>query len=179
MLSFGLSYLACYLAAIIYPTYASFKAVGTAHTGDDTHWLTYWVIYNVLTTAETFLGGFFAWVPFYYEAKFVFIIWLIAPQTKGAQLVYEKYLKPFLVKHASKIDPVFASAESVLNSQQLGNLAKLAETHGPAVANRAIQMAAEQAAKLAEQEKRGGPAPAYAAAPTAPHASSPHSFFSK
>jgi hypothetical protein len=40
-------------------------------------------------------------------------LWLIAPQTHGAQLIFDDYLKPFLEKHASKIDPAFKYTDKV------------------------------------------------------------------
>ena len=37
----------------------------------------------------------------------------MAPQTKGAQLLYETFINPFLSKHAAKFDPVFATTKLV------------------------------------------------------------------
>lgn len=67
----------------------------------------------------------------------MFIVWLIAPQTKvrgwdaselladavqahrdgwllvaqGAQLLFESFVRPFLVQYASKIDPIFKTTQ--------------------------------------------------------------------
>lgn len=82
-----------YFVALVYPTWESFKAIGTAAKADDTQvwdlrdlltpqmklrqyctrlgqdidnfsdcaqWLTYWVVYNLLTTLEYLLMGFFS-----------------------------------------------------------------------------------------------------------------------
>lgn len=51
--------------------------------------------------------------PLYYEFKLVGLLWLMAPQTKGAQLLYEAFINPFLSKHAAKFDPVFATTKLV------------------------------------------------------------------
>ena len=52
-------------------------------------------------------------VPLYYEIKLVGLLWLMTPQTKGAQLLYETVITPFLTQHAAKFDPVFATTKLV------------------------------------------------------------------
>lgn len=51
--------------------------------------------------------------PLYYELKLVGLLWLMTPQTKGAQLIYERFINPFLTQHAAKFDPVFATTKLV------------------------------------------------------------------
>ncbi|KAK9825598.1 hypothetical protein WJX74_008966 [Apatococcus lobatus] len=155
MLSFGFTPLLCYFVALVYPTWESFKAIGTAAKADDTQWLTYWVVYNLLTTLEYLLMGLFSYVPLYYEAKVLFIIWLIAPQTKGAQLLFETIVRPFLVQYASKIDPIFKTTQQGINSDMTNQIIRLAQTYGGDVANDALRMATDLAAKQAQQGKPG------------------------
>lgn len=45
-------------------------------------WLTYWVVYSTISTVEILFASIFGWIPLYYEAKLVFVIWLQAPKTK-------------------------------------------------------------------------------------------------
>lgn len=59
---------------------------------------------------------------------------------QGAQLIYEKFIKPFMVKYASKIDPIFARTEAVINGDQVNAMLKLAEKYGPEVADKAIKL---------------------------------------
>ena len=75
-------------------------------------WLTYWVIYGFVETAESILTQFL-WIPFYYEMKSVLLLWLVLPQTKGAAFVFQHFICPFMQKYASQIDPVFAKADQV------------------------------------------------------------------
>ncbi|PNH01448.1 Receptor expression-enhancing protein 5 [Tetrabaena socialis] len=82
MLSLGLSYYACLLIELIYPTFASLKAIQSSDRLDDTQWLTYWVVYAVLSTAQSLASVFLAWVPLYWEMKCCLILWMIAPQTQ-------------------------------------------------------------------------------------------------
>jgi receptor expression-enhancing protein 5/6 len=144
MLSWGLSAVACYFVGTLYPFYASFKALCTNHTEDDVQWLTYWTVYSALTTAEVAIKTLFFYIPLYYEMKLALLIWLMAPQTQGAKMLYEKFIRPFLIEHASKIDPVFKQAESAIASAPIGQAAELASKYGPAAAHQAIAMAARQ-----------------------------------
>lgn len=37
--------------------------------------------------------------PFYYELKMAFVLWLLSPYTKGASLLYRKFVHPSLSRH--------------------------------------------------------------------------------
>ena len=37
-------------------------------------------------------------LPFYYEMKILFVLWLLSPATKGASILYRKFLHPQLAK---------------------------------------------------------------------------------
>jgi receptor expression-enhancing protein 5/6 len=149
MLSFGISWALSYFVATAYPTYQSYKALGTASSADDTQWLTYWVTYSVLTTVEAIATSFIVWFPLYYEIRLLFVLWLVLPQSKGAQVIFENYIKPMMKHYGASIDPTFAQAEKVMNSQQVHQIVKLSETYGPAIAQQALQRAAEEAQRLA------------------------------
>lgn len=155
MLSFGISWLLSYFCATVWPTYQSFKALGTASSIDDTQWLTYWVTYSVLTTVEAMATSFVIWFPFYYEIRLLFVLWLVLPQTKGAQVIFENYIKPLMQHYGASIEPAFAHAEKVMNSQQVNQIVKLSETYGPAIAQQALQRAAEEAQRLAGASGKG------------------------
>lgn len=148
MLSLSITYYLCIFAELLYPTYASFKAIKSLVVEDDTQWLTYWVVYSFVHTIEATCVFITQWVPLYYEAKLLVILWMIAPQTQGAKLIFIKYIKPLLEKYASRIDPVFARTEEMLNSRVTAQAAKLVEMYGPTVAEQAFKIAKEQAANL-------------------------------
>jgi hypothetical protein len=42
--------------------------------------------------------------PFYYEIKMAFVLWLLSPYTKGASLLYRKFVHPSLSRH-EKVTP--------------------------------------------------------------------------
>jgi len=47
---------------------------------------------------------FISWLPLYYEIKVLFTIYIMVPQTKGAEYLYGSFLQPFLDAHEEEID---------------------------------------------------------------------------
>ena len=108
-------------------------------------WLTYWVVYSLFSLVESslFLVG---WVPLYFELKTVLLLWLVAPQTQGAALVYERVVAPFLKSHAARLDPVFAGAERAIGGDAARTLKALSAKYGPKAAAAALEKAAAEVA---------------------------------
>lgn len=94
------------LLGFAYPLYASFKALRTEETDDDTQWLTYWVVYGFFTVIESFADIFLVrWIPMYHLMKLFFLLWCMLPSTCGATIIYEKILVPHVFeKYESQID---------------------------------------------------------------------------
>ena len=42
-------------------------------------------------------------LPFYYELKILFVLWLLSPATKGASYLYRKFIHPQLAKREKVI----------------------------------------------------------------------------
>uniref|UniRef100_A0A8D1P2T8 Receptor expression-enhancing protein n=1 Tax=Sus scrofa TaxID=9823 RepID=A0A8D1P2T8_PIG len=49
--------------------------------------------------------------PFYYEIKMAFVLWLLSPYTKGASLLYRKFVHPSLSRHEKEIDTYIVQAK--------------------------------------------------------------------
>eukprot|EP00457_Paulinella_chromatophora_P010816 gb/GEZN01010932.1/.p1 GENE.gb/GEZN01010932.1/~~gb/GEZN01010932.1/.p1 ORF type:complete len:225 (-),score=36.99 gb/GEZN01010932.1/:399-1073(-) len=96
----------CNLVGFVYPVYCSFKALKSDSKEDDTQWLTYWIVYGFFNTFESITDLLLAWIPFYYLLKIVFLVWLMAPQTMGATMVYKNLIEPQLAKYESKVDGI-------------------------------------------------------------------------
>ncbi|PRQ52019.1 hypothetical protein RchiOBHm_Chr2g0150951 [Rosa chinensis] len=83
---------------LLYPLYATVRAIESASTLDDQQWLTYWVLYSLITLFELFCWKVLAWIPIWPYMKLLFCIWLVLPIFNGAAYVYEnivrKYVKP-------------------------------------------------------------------------------------
>jgi len=94
----------CNLVGFAYPVYAGFKAIKSPNKDDDAAWLTYFVVYGFFGLIESFTDFFLYWIPFYYLAKMIFLLWLYLPQTKGAEFVFKKAIDPILSKYEKQID---------------------------------------------------------------------------
>jgi len=107
------------LIAFIYPAYASFKAIESVDKNDDTQWLTYWTVFGFLHLIECFSDQILGWISFYYFLKSIFTLWLSLPQFRGAEVIYDKFIRVFLMKNQSKIDNSINKA--VRNAEHLYN----------------------------------------------------------
>jgi hypothetical protein len=61
-------------------------------------------VYAAFNIVETFTDFLLGWFPFYYSFKFGFLIWCFLPNTRGAQVVYDYGVRPYLLKNEARID---------------------------------------------------------------------------
>ncbi|KAI8144594.1 TB2/DP1, HVA22 family-domain-containing protein [Fennellomyces sp. T-0311] len=87
-----------------YPAYASFKAIETPTPEDDKQWLTYWTVIGFVQIVEYFSDLLLFWIPFYFLIKTVFVLWLTLPQFRGAEVLYGRFIRPFLLEAQTDID---------------------------------------------------------------------------
>ncbi|KAG4921134.1 hypothetical protein AAZX31_18G114500 [Glycine max] len=87
--------LALPLVTLVYPLYASIKAIETKSTTDDQQWLTYWILYSILTIFELTFVKVLELLPIWLFAKLIFSCWLVLPHFNGAAVVYRNYIRPF------------------------------------------------------------------------------------
>eukprot|EP01017_Pseudomicrothorax_dubius_P001439 TRINITY_DN0_c483_g1_i1.p1 TRINITY_DN0_c483_g1~~TRINITY_DN0_c483_g1_i1.p1 ORF type:complete len:189 (+),score=70.78 TRINITY_DN0_c483_g1_i1:17-583(+) len=91
----------------LYPAYMSFKALESKSSTDKDfrEWLTYWVVYSFLVAVDPILSIAFFWLnPFYYLIKVAFYVALFHPKTRGASIIYERYLRDLLKRYENQID---------------------------------------------------------------------------
>ena len=104
----------CNLVGFVYPLYASFKALKSEGKGDDTQWLTYWVVFGAFVVFEDFADAIFErniWSTVYFLSKLFFLLWCQSPQYKGANWVFNHVIYPILKKYEKDIDSLGAVAE--------------------------------------------------------------------
>ncbi|XP_072026544.1 uncharacterized protein [Amphiura filiformis] len=110
MVSYIISRLVVLMFGTLYPAYSSYKAVKTRNVKEYVKWMMYWIVFALFTCVETIADIFASILPFYYEAKILFIFWLISPWTKGATYLYRKFVHPTLTKREQEIDDYLAQA---------------------------------------------------------------------
>ncbi|XP_058890149.1 receptor expression-enhancing protein 1-like isoform X1 [Acipenser ruthenus] len=111
MVSWIISRLVVLIFGTLYPAYSSYKAVKSKDVKDYVKWMMYWIIFALFTTAETITDIFLCWVPFYYELKIAFVVWLLSPYTKGSSVLYRKFVHPTLTSKEKEIDEYLCQAK--------------------------------------------------------------------
>ncbi|KAK9278080.1 hypothetical protein L1049_027638 [Liquidambar formosana] len=76
---------------------ASIKAIETKSPVDDQQWLTYWVLYSLITLFEVTFAKLIEWMPFWSYAKLIATCWLVIPYFSGAAYVYEHFVRPLFI----------------------------------------------------------------------------------
>nr|CCA15631.1 conserved hypothetical protein [Albugo laibachii Nc14]CCA16309.1 conserved hypothetical protein [Albugo laibachii Nc14] len=94
----------CLVTGLTYPAYASFKALDKYQSKTDQQWLTYWAVYGICTSFETISSKTFRKLPGFYVAKFLFLLWLMLPKTRGAMKMYNSILYPIFKTYEPKVD---------------------------------------------------------------------------
>ncbi|XP_003228281.1 receptor expression-enhancing protein 4 isoform X1 [Anolis carolinensis] len=96
---------------MLYPAYASYKAVKTKNIREYVRWMMYWIVFALFMATETVADTFVSWFPFYYEIKMAFVVWLLSPYTRGASLLYRKFIHPTLSRKEKEIDQLILQAK--------------------------------------------------------------------
>jgi len=104
----------CSLVGFIYPTIKTIDTIegNSSKRRSNKQWLVYWILYAFFTVIESFIDFLLYIIPFYYAFKLAFLLWAMLPQTKGAMVIYDAFLKDFVQKHESKIDAALKNAKN-------------------------------------------------------------------
>ncbi|XP_043706266.1 HVA22-like protein a [Telopea speciosissima] len=131
------------LVTLAYPLYASIRAIETKSRLDDQQWLTYWVLYSMITLFELTLAKVIEWLPFWSYAKLIVTCWLVLPYFNGAAYVYEHFVRPFFVNpqavnilYVPRKKDVFSKPDDILTAAE-----KYIEENGPEAFEKLISRA--------------------------------------
>ena len=100
------------VVTVVYPAFKSIKALETKDDEDDDKvWLTYWTVFGIFTLLDEFAFFILNLIPFYFYIRLLFFIWMMAPQTQGAQTLYKSIVRPLLRQHKDKIEKIIAEVK--------------------------------------------------------------------
>ncbi|XP_075516465.1 HVA22-like protein a isoform X1 [Primulina tabacum] len=122
------------VVSLVYPLYASIRAIETKSPVDDQQWLTYWVLYSMITLFELTFAKLIEWIPLWHYTKLIFTCWLVMPYFSGAAYVYEHFVRPYLVTGQKSVNiwyvprkkDVFSKPDDILTAAE-----KYIEENGP------------------------------------------------
>ncbi|PAV74454.1 hypothetical protein WR25_02441 [Diploscapter pachys] len=84
----------CNMIAFIYPAYASVVAIRSVDTSGDTHWLSYWTVFGVLSLMDSFLNSCPSTSCQGVLLDAFFLMSLSLPQTQGSKFIYYQCVDP-------------------------------------------------------------------------------------
>ncbi|OMO93157.1 TB2/DP1/HVA22-related protein [Corchorus capsularis] len=87
--------------------YASIKAIETRSSNDDQQWLTYWVLYSMITLFELTFAKVLEWFPIWPYAKLIVTCWLVLPHFNGAAYVYRHFIRPVYLNPQSATSTIW------------------------------------------------------------------------
>ncbi|XP_054167176.1 uncharacterized protein LOC128964573 [Oppia nitens] len=112
MIGHYLSRLTILFFGTLFPAYSSYKAVKNRDIKEYSRWMMYWIVFAIFSFIEVFSDIFIGfWLPFYYELKIVFILWLMSPYGNGSKILYLHLVHPQLTTHEQTIDLYIDSAK--------------------------------------------------------------------
>ncbi|CAL5392233.1 unnamed protein product [Camellia sinensis] len=143
--------IARHLDAII--GYASMRAIESPSTLDDQQWLTYWVLYSLITLFELSFGKVLQWFPFWPYMKLVFCMWLVLPIFNGAAYIYANFVRKYIKVGghvSSSIPEGQRKALQMLSLDARKPVERFIENYGPDAFDRVIKAAEKEAKKSKE-----------------------------
>ncbi|KAI0322703.1 TB2/DP1, HVA22 family-domain-containing protein, partial [Amylostereum chailletii] len=100
--------------AFLLPSYSMYKALKHRPVSEPEleRWANYWAVVGAFVAFEYAAEWALSWVPFYWEVKTIFLLFLSLPQTQGASFIYTTYLEPYYRQHENSIDSGIQSAQT-------------------------------------------------------------------
>ena len=65
-------------------------------------------MFATFSVIEVFADVILYWLPFYYTAKIVFLLWLMHSSTRGAEVIYRSFLRVHFLNITGTVDAVIS-----------------------------------------------------------------------
>ncbi|XP_074575015.1 HVA22-like protein f isoform X1 [Curcuma longa] len=134
---------------LLYPLYASMRAIESPSPVDDQQWLTYWVIYSLITLFELSSWKVLHWFPLWPYVKLVFCLWLVLPMFNGAAYIYENHVRRYirLGRYVSQKYPAQQRVVQMASLDARKSVEQFIDTYGPQTLERVVKAAEREARK--------------------------------
>ncbi|KAN0100479.1 TB2/DP1, HVA22 family domain containing protein [Tylopilus felleus] len=107
------SHIICAWFAFALPCYSTYKALAHSASADTLQALAaYWAVIAAFLAFEQTLGLILSWLPFYWELRTIFLLYISLPQTEGSAYVYKTFLEPWLSTNEADFDVAMTSAQT-------------------------------------------------------------------
>ncbi|CAM6076158.1 unnamed protein product [Sphagnum tenellum] len=136
---------------LLYPLYASIKAIESPFKEDDRLWLTYWVLYSFVSLLELVAAPIFAWIPLWSTIKLAVAAWLVLPQFRGGIIVYEQYVRPYFYSTVQNADAKLTDTQgkflSSISPEACSSVAQFINDNGSDAFDKIMAAAAAESRK--------------------------------
>ncbi|XP_023511893.1 HVA22-like protein f isoform X2 [Cucurbita pepo subsp. pepo] len=135
---------------LFFPLYASIRAIESPSSLDDRQWLSYWVIYSLITLFELTFWRILVWIPLWGYIKLVACLWLVLPIFNGSAYIYENIVRKY-VKIGGYVNPNYPENQKKVLQMMTLDSRKSAERYidryGPDAFERVVKAAEKEAKK--------------------------------
>lgn len=134
---------------LLYPLYASVRAIESPSTLDDQQWLTYWVLYSFITLFELSCWKILEWIPIWPYTKLLFCFWLVLPVFNGAAYIYENFVRKYV--NMGSVSSNYPDGQMkvllMMSPDARKSVERYIEKYGPEAFDRVIKAAEKEARK--------------------------------
>eukprot|EP00286_Rhodomonas_abbreviata_P013522 CAMPEP_0181323842 /NCGR_PEP_ID=MMETSP1101-20121128/20020_1 /TAXON_ID=46948 /ORGANISM="Rhodomonas abbreviata, Strain Caron Lab Isolate" /LENGTH=159 /DNA_ID=CAMNT_0023431935 /DNA_START=140 /DNA_END=615 /DNA_ORIENTATION=+ len=149
----------CIMVGQLYPMYKTFKACKKTKDEIDEETLTslhrilfFWAVNGLVLFCEFWLDFVMSWIPMYYEAKVMLLLWLVQSNFAGSQFVYDNLVEEALTTNEVHIDESLELTKSTFKKGTSRMLAYL----GQSVVSIVAQAVHKSQESMIEKLAKGG-----------------------
>ena len=94
---------------VLWGAYNTFKSLKSNSVPQKASQLQFWSVWSAWQLYNRYCEWGLSWVPLYYEAKLILLIWLLLPESSAPPALFSRVLDPLVVLARTNIAPRAAS----------------------------------------------------------------------